>query len=450
MPRSDPDAGQSSGGRLCRGLLAGLAAMLLSGFAGDAPHPLSKFANPAGSGARVPRLMAMPGGGVLMSWVEPAADGHALKFGVLRDGQWLRQGQAATGRDWFVNWGDYPSVVAIDDTFWMAHWLVRQTGGRTYDYDVALAISTDAGKSWRNIGSPHRDGVAAEHGFAAIFPVGDTAGIVWLDGRDYVKPAERAQHPDKSGNFSLRYTRVHRDGHMDAETVLDANTCSCCWPAATVAGNGVVAVWRGRTEQDIRDHRVAKLAAGRWSAPRQLGEEGWHIEGCPTNGAAVAARGNQVAVVWFTAQGDRPRVRAAFSMDGGERFGLPIDVDVQQPLGRVALAWLDDQHVALSWMSQADQVTKQSSIVLRKIRTDGTMAGDVRHLADVSAGRETGVPQLASDGGRLVWAWTSPAPAYGVVTIAAAPDALQPMASSFSLQQAVPGLVTPYICQARH
>ncbi len=29
----------------------------------------------------------------------------------------------------------------------------------------------------------------------------------------------------------------------------------------------------------------------------------------------------QVAAAWFTAQGDRPRVNAAFSSDGGQSFG---------------------------------------------------------------------------------------------------------------------------------
>ena len=55
----------------------------------------------------------------------------------------MKLGEAAQGANWFVNWADYPSVVAIDEKFWVAHWLAKQSGGKTYDYDVALAISND-------------------------------------------------------------------------------------------------------------------------------------------------------------------------------------------------------------------------------------------------------------------------------------------------------------------
>ena len=43
--------------------------------------------NPAAAGAQFPRLASLSDGGVLMSWVEPRAEGHILKFGVLREGR---------------------------------------------------------------------------------------------------------------------------------------------------------------------------------------------------------------------------------------------------------------------------------------------------------------------------------------------------------------------------
>jgi hypothetical protein len=73
--------------------------------------------NPAAAGAQFPRLASLPDGGVLMSWVEPHAEGHILKFGVLRQGRWVRQGEIARGGDWFINWSDFPSVAAIDKSF---------------------------------------------------------------------------------------------------------------------------------------------------------------------------------------------------------------------------------------------------------------------------------------------------------------------------------------------
>jgi len=125
--------------------------------------------NPTSAGAQFPRLASLSDGGVLMSWVESLGEDHVLKYGVLRDGRWVREGEVARGGDWFINWSDFPSVAAIDKSFWVAHWLAKQKDGRTYDHDIAISISNDAGVTWSTPKSPHRDGSAAAHGFAVIF-----------------------------------------------------------------------------------------------------------------------------------------------------------------------------------------------------------------------------------------------------------------------------------------
>jgi hypothetical protein len=405
-----------------------LAALLMSGFSGDTSIGLQSLENPTITGSRLPRLGTLASGDVLMSWVEPRTDGHALKFGVLHDGHWVRGGEVAHGNNWFVNWSDFPSVVAIDEKFWLAHWLVKQPGGKAYDYDVATSISTDAGLTWAAPKHPHRDGTAAEHGFAAIFPVDGDAGIVWLDGRDHLKKAEQAKRLEvnskKSGNFNLRYTRIHRDGSMEAEQVIDNNTCTCCWPSVAVTSAGPIVVWRGRTEAEIRDNRVSVMLDGKWSAPAPLGAEGWMIEGCPVNGPAVAAHGLQVVSAWFSAEGDRPRVRVAFSKDGGMNFGTPIEIDDAAPLGRIGLVWKDDSTAVISWMTATDAVTKKSSLAVRTIHVDGSL-GLIKRLLDISAGRDTGVPQMVASDAGLTFAWTDTAPSYGVRTALLSWDGLQ-------------------------
>lgn len=400
-----------------------LTLLLTSGFSNGLPRALSSeiklglasLENNAATGSRLPRLRSLPNGDSLMSWVETKADGHALKFAVLHNGRWLRQGEVAQGANWFVNWSDFPSVVAIDAKFWAAHWLVKKAGGRPYDYDVATAVSTDAGASWSAPKSPYTDTTAAEHGFAALVPVDGAAGIVWLDGRDYVKKAEQAQHAQKSDNFSLRYTRIQRDGSIGGEQIIDSNTCTCCWPSVAVSSAGPLAVWRGRTDGEIRDNRIALLRDGQWTKPMPLGAEGWKIEGCPVNGPALAANGNLVVAAWFSAEGDRPRVRAAFSNDGGLHFAPAIDIDAIAPLGRIGLVLDDNGGAVISWMTAADTVTKKSSLALRTIQADGTL-GAVKQMVAISAGRDTGVPQMIATKAGLLLAWTDAAPDYGVST----------------------------------
>ena len=367
---------------------------------------------PAVNGSRLPRINSMPNGDVLMSWVEPLNKGHTLKFAVLHNGHWIRQGEVTHGENWFVNWADYPSVVVVDANLWLAHWLVKQKGGKTFDYDIRLAISDDAGNSWREIGSPHRDGTASEHGFVTIFKDADAAGVIWLDGRDYLKKDERARYPEKSGNFNLRYTHINRDGTMGPEAIIDTNTCTCCWTSVATTEKGAVAVWRSRTRDEIRDNKLALMRAGKWEAPAPLGAEGWMIEGCPVNGPSVAARGHIVVAAWFTAQGDKPRVRAAFSMNDGETFGTPIEIDDMAPLGRIGLAWRDNQTALISWMTASNQ-NKKSSLAIRSVKKDGTL-GLTRHIFELSPGRDVGVPQMVVAEKGVLLAWTDVAPHYGI------------------------------------
>lgn len=437
---------------LCLTLL--LTSGFSTGFSSELNWGLESLGNPAAAGSRLPRLRSLPNGDSLLSWVETKADGHALKFALLHNGRWLRQGQVAQGANWFVNWSDFPSVVAIDAKFWAAHWLVKQAGGRLHDYDVATAVSTDAGVTWSAPKLPYSDRTAAEHGFAAIVPVDGAAGIVWLDGRDYVKKAERAQHPQKSGNFSLRYTRIQRDGSMGGEQVIDSNTCTCCWPAVAVSAAGPLTVWRSRTDGEIRDNQIALLGDGKWSAPMPLGAEGWQIEGCPVNGPALAANGKHVVAAWFSAAGERPRVRAAFSKDGGLHFAPAIEIDDIAPLGRIGLVLRDNGSAVISWMTAADAVTKKSSLALRTLQADGTL-GAIKRVIAISAGRDSGVPQMLADKTGIMLAWTEAAPSYGVSTARLSWSSLQSTAAfmpttklQFAASTASPFVAT--ICAQPH
>ena len=382
------------------------------------PEPNQDFAmmsSLAGKGARLPRLINLPNNELLMSWVTPDGKNTALKFAKLKNGHIIKQGEVAKSANWFINWADFPSVVPITDQFWVSHRLVKQSGGKAYDYDIVLAISNDAGESWRDIGSPHRDKMAAEHGFAAIFAEGDSAGIVWLDGREYFEKKDAAKYPNKSGNFELRYTRVHRNGSMDAEQVIDNNTCTCCWPSVAVTPLGAIVAWRGRTDAEIRDNNISLLRDSKWTEPTPLGAEGWKIDGCPVNGPAVSARGLQVVAAWFSAEADRPRISAAFSKDGGKSFSKPVEVDAASPLGRIGLVWRDDSTAVISWMTAANSAGKHADLALRTVSTDGEM-GEVKHIAEISTGRDAGVPQMAATEQGVLLAWTNAESTHGIKT----------------------------------
>ena len=126
--------------------------------------------------------MSVSNRGVLVSWIERSGDLATLKFAERTASGWTAARTIASGRDWFVNWADVPSVLRLPSGAIVAHWL-QKSGPSTYAYDVRLSHSTDDGKTWSPSYLPHHDRTQTEHGFASLFPMGDGFGLVWLDGR---------------------------------------------------------------------------------------------------------------------------------------------------------------------------------------------------------------------------------------------------------------------------
>ncbi|NNE88793.1 MAG: exo-alpha-sialidase [Silicimonas sp.] len=306
----------------------------------------------------------------------------------------------ASGDNWFVNWADFPSVSPIDKTRWAAHWLAKRPGG-TYAYDVAVALSDDAGSSWSAPIVPHTDGTPTEHGFVSLFPWDDDVGVLWLDGRQMT--ADHASGHGGEGGMTLRSARLGARGQISDARRVDDLVCDCCQTDVAIAGDGPVAVYRNRTPEEIRDIYLARTVDGHWQPGTPVADDGWEINGCPVNGPAVVAQDNDVAVAWFTAANDQPRVRAAFSDDGGATFAAAVDIDSERPTGRVDIEMLDKTTAVVSWIAGGTQGHDQ--IALRVIGRDGAM-GPKRQVAPIATSRASGFPQMIRLGEELVFAWT--------------------------------------------
>src|SRR6266542_5422562 len=120
---------------------------------------------PAGRGSCQPNLAIAPDGRVYLSWIEGR---FSLCFALKEGDGWSAPRVIAEGANWFVNWADFSSMVALPDGSLAAHWLVK-SGPETFDYDVTISRSFDGGKTWGKPFVPHRDGVKAEHGFVSMF-----------------------------------------------------------------------------------------------------------------------------------------------------------------------------------------------------------------------------------------------------------------------------------------
>ena len=357
---------------------------------------LSMLEHPAADGSGEGSLLKLESG-LLFSWVESSAETAYLKFGRLTDGQWSEPVTIASGDDWFVNWADFPALAASSDGRLSAHWLVREGDG-VYTYGVRLSSSIDGGLSWSEALTPHRDGTQSEHGFVSYFPLADgRQGVVWLDGRHTIGDQGDDGH---GGAMSLRTALVDADGMLSGETELDNKICDCCQTDAAATDSGAVVVYRDRSDDERRDIGIVRLVDGRWQAPQRVAEDDWEISACPVNGPAVVARGQQVAVAWFTMAGGQPAVKLASSDDAGERFSSPIKIDGGSPLGRVDLAMLDDGSVVVSWLEN-----RGDEALLLLSRVHGKKLIETIEVGATHPARSSGFPRLAAAGNKLWVVW---------------------------------------------
>jgi len=369
--------------------------------------------SPAAATSGEPQL-SVSSRGVLLSWIERTGPQATLKFAERTAAGWSAPRVVASGADWFVNWADVPSVLRLADGTLAAHWL-QKSGQGTYAYDVRLSYSGDDGKTWSPSFTPHHDGTKTEHGFASMFQMpGAGLGLIWLDGRAmrpeaHDAPAMAAGAAMPGGAMTLRSATFDRRWKQTSEAPVDLRVCECCPTTAAVTSEGPIVAFRNRTEDEIRDIYVSRLEGNRWSEPKAVYNDGWHITGCPVNGPMLSARGRDVAVAWFTTKSGQGQVFVAFSKDAGRTFAPPIRVDDGGSLGRVDVELLTDGGVAALWIEHANS---KAEVRVRRIDPSGARSSAIT-IASISSARSSGYPRLARHANELVFAWTEATAATG-------------------------------------
>ncbi len=370
---------------------------------GDQPLVIRSVESPVTGDSREPELTATPGDRIILSWVEKL-DGnrYALRAAIRDRVRWSKAITVAEGNNWFVNWADFPSVIALNDGSLAAHWLVK-SGPGTYAYKVNIALSKDDGQTWSKPIVPHLDNTQTEHGFVSLIPLGDgRLGAVWLDGRN-MKDMKDNHDEDRPllVNMTLRYAAIDANGIISDEAELDERVCECCQTSAALSSDGVVAVYRDRSKDEVRDIYSVRQASGAWEKPQVVHADNWNINGCPVNGPAIATSGRNVAVAWFSGA-DLPGVKVAFSSDGGATFGKPILFDSGETQGRVDVQLLSDSSALVSWLSGN---AEGGAIKVRRVEPNGRL-GPPSVIANTDISRSSGFPRMALLGNEVHFAWT--------------------------------------------
>ena len=346
----------------------------------------------------LPRLYTDNKNTVFMSWIEQEGEIATLYYSKFLDKTWSDPIQVDQSDEWFVNWADYPSIIAYDGNPMATHWL-KKIPGNTYSYNVEIAPYQN--NQFQKPIVPHSDKTATEHGFVSMTPISDSSFYaIWLDGRNTI--GGHNEHGDLSASMTLRGATISIDGQILSEGELDASVCDCCNTSIAKTNSGQIAAYRNRTENEVRDIYFTKYVNGAWQSPKPIFNDNWEIAACPVNGPSIDVNDTNIVVAWFTGANDKPMVKLAYSLDEGDSFLTPIIIDSTSALGRVDVIANKDNTAWVSWMSRN---TNGGQLNLRQVSIEGETI-DEFVISDINPSRGSGFPQItfAKDG--ILVAWT--------------------------------------------
>jgi len=354
---------------------------------------------PALAESGMPFLAAGREDSIYLSWIDPVAEKeHALRFSLWTGSGWTPPETIARGQNWFVNWGDFPSLNVLPDGTMLAHWLTRSALGGKYGYGIRIARRDGTPPSWREIHGISLDETEDYAGFLTFVPGAGQAV--------YLAPprtAPAAPHDHESGHRkTVRFISFRNSGSVESDRELDPDACSCCQTAIGRTTHGLVAAYRDHLPGEIRDISILRFVDGAWSAPRVLHPDGWQINACPTDGPSIASEGNHVAVAWLTRAGDVPKVQIALSADEGRTFAPPVRLDNGNPLGRPSVVRFDASSYLVVWLEKIS--TTHVEVRLRRISRSGKLTPPTM-VATAAAGRAAGFPKVAVAGEQILLAW---------------------------------------------
>ena len=366
--------------------------------------------NPSLINSSLPRLFSN-GEDLLMSWIQNKDSIASLKYSKFNGINWTAPTEIISGSDWFVNWADFPAIA--DNNGSVLTNILKKSAEGTYTYDIHLQLYSKQKNTWKNNILLNQDGIKSEHGFVSMLPYNnDSFFVTWLDGRTLVGV------PKENEQMTLRAAFIDAEGEISNDILLDDKTCECCNTAATMTANGPVVAYRDRSDTEIRDISIVRFVNGNWTAPKNVYQDHWEIPGCPVNGPAIDSFNDAVALAWFTAENDNPRIQVSFSENQGETFGLQYRVDNGNAIGRVDVVMIDQNNAVVSWM-EPDGI--DTLIQILKVSSNGEKNMPIT-ITKTRSERSSGFPQLEVVGDKLYVAWTSledKIPAIKIVTVLA-------------------------------
>ncbi len=248
--------------------------------------------------------------------------------------------------------------------------------GKPYSGEIRLARAAD-GQHFDPPITVHRDRAEITHRFESLLVGGDgRVTVAWIDKRDLIAAGKSAPSSAAPYRGAAIYAATSTDngrGFQPERKIAD-HSCECCRIAAATDTDGApLLMWRHVFESGERDHAFTRLNTdGAPQAIQRATFDHWKLDGCPHHGpslavdasgarhaiwfnqkdgaghvfygrlensgdtlavagqrpiggpraehADLATAGTQLAIVWKEFDGEKTRLRAEISDDGGHTF----------------------------------------------------------------------------------------------------------------------------------
>lgn len=235
---------------------------------------------------------------------------------------------------------------------------------KPYTGEIRLARSRD-GREFSPPITVHRDRSEITHRFESLLVGKDGRLIVaWIDKRDL--EASKGKNAPYRG--AAIYTAVSTDGgrSFQPETKVADHSCECCRIATAIDADGTpLLLWRHVFAPNERDHALGRLTADGGPAGVQRATfDRWRVDACPHHGPSlvVDAQGARHAV-WFNQKDGAGQVFYGRLVPAGSE----LRVDGQRPVGGPRAAHADlavgGKRLAIVWKEFDGERTRLQAMV---------------------------------------------------------------------------------------
>ncbi len=290
--------------------------------------------------------------------------------------------------------------VLADGTIYVSY---TQALAKPYSGMIRFAVSRDGGRSFSAPVDVNDDGEGSHRFDALLADEHGTVVLAWLDKRE----GAAAARGGKAYAGSAVYYAVSRDGGRSfaANRKLADHSCECCRIGLAWDRDGApLALWRQIFGRNTRDFALARLPLApdqAPDAPQRASDDNWAIDACPHHGGDLAVdAGGRYHLLWFTLGSTRQGLFYRHSDDGGRSFSIPLPIgDPERQAGHPALL-LVGKRVSIIWRDFAGDRFR----LLAMTSNDG---GDhwqsARVLAEADGPADYPRPLATPQGGLVLW-----------------------------------------------